>query len=353
MNISEITGHPEWEQVLYCEDDRSGLKAIIAVHSTTLGPAAGGCRMYPYANFDDALTDALRLSRGMTYKNAAAGLDLGGGKSVIIGNPATDKSPELMRAFGRFVDSLSGAYYTAEDVGTSVGDIEQAGEVTRYAVGLSKGEYASGDPSPFTARGVFLSMQAAWETIDPRGLSRATVAIQGLGHVGRYLAEYLHRAGAKLVVADINETATAAAAQDLGATVVAPDTIHSYAADIYAPCAMGGALTPQVIDALRARLVCGAANNQLAGEDSGARLQSRGILYAPDYVVNSGGIINVASEIFRISEPDWVSGKIDGLAAFTAEILAKARQTGVTPAEVADQLVQARLSRADSVAAWA
>ncbi len=347
MQITEERGGDAYERLLHCHDSESGLDAYIAIHSTVLGPAAGGCRMYPYADHAAAREDALRLARGMTFKNAAAGLDLGGGKAVIIADPHHDKTAALMRAFGRFVDSLKGAYYTAEDVGTSVADIEEVARITPYAVGLSTGRFASGDPSPHTARGVFLSMHEAWLRVQgTRDLGGLTVAIQGLGHVGWQLAQMLHDAGARLIVADIDTEKCSRARDELGAMVVHGDLIHRAAADIYAPCAMGGALTPQVIDELQARLVCGAANNQLADASCGRRLQERGILYAPDYVVNSGGIINVASEIFRNPDRGWVSRKIGDLARFTGTILDRARAESTPPDAVADRLVLERLANA-------
>ncbi len=345
MRITEEKGGDAFERLLYCEDDTTGLRAYIAIHSTLLGPAAGGCRMFPYPDHAAARADALRLARGMTFKNAAAGLDLGGGKAVIIADPSRDKTPALMQAFGRFVDTLKGSYYTAEDVGISVEDIEQVASVTPYAVGLSTGRFASGDPSPFTALGVFLSMQEAWFRVaGTRSLKGTSVAVQGLGHVGWQLASRLHQAGARLLVADIDKGRVAAACEEFDATAV--DTAHIAAApvDIYAPCAMGGALSPEVIADLKARLVCGAANNQLADDSCGAMLMARGITYAPDYVVNSGGIINVASEIFRIDDRRWVARKIDALAAFTGQILDQAREQQTAPNIIADQLVLERLA---------
>ena len=344
MKITELKVNDEFERVVSCEDEETGLKAIIAVHSTTLGPAAGGCRMFNYDNFDDAVTDVLRLSRGMTYKNAAAGLKLGGGKSVIVGDPKTQKTPELMKAFGRFVDSLEGMYYTAEDVGISVSDIELVSEVTPYAVGLDKGEFAAGDPSPFTARGVYLSMkEAAARKLGNADLKGVKVAIQGLGHVGMYLAEFLHKEGAVLLVSDINESALNEAKERFDAEIIDVDKIHLTDAEIFAPCAMGAALTREVIEALQAKVVCGAANNQLADEECGALLMARGILYGPDYVVNSGGIINVATEIFKITDPKWVEEKMLGLAEFTGMILDQANENGQPPHEIADQKVRSLL----------
>lgn len=347
MNITEETAPEGFERVVHCHDEASGLKAIIAVHSTRLGPAAGGCRMFPYESLEAARHDVLRLARGMTFKNAAAGLELGGGKAVIIADPKTEKTPDLMRAFGRFVNHLEGSYYTAEDVGISVTDIQYAAEETPYAAGLTSGEFASGDPSPFTARGVYLSLREALKlktgTADLNGIR---VAVQGLGNVGMSYAGMLHEAGADLTVTDINRDELAEAQDRFGAAMTNPGQIHLADVDVFAPCAMGGALSKPVIDSLKATIVCGAANNQLADETCGARLHERGILYAPDYVVNSGGIINVASEIFQVTDWGWVNRKIDGLAEFTGQILSQAMAADRPPHEIADELVRQRLKAA-------
>ena len=279
------------ELVAFGTDAESGLKAIIAIHDTHLGPALGGCRMWPYASDDAALQDVLRLSRGMTYKAALAGLPYGGGKSVIIGNPKTQKSEALLRAMGRFVGSLGGRYHTAEDVGTTVADMDVLRKETRYAHGFSA---SSGDPSPATAYGVFMGLKAA--VAFRRGsdeLNGLTVALQGLGNVGKRLARYLADAGAHLIVADIDHAAVQAAVRDFGATAVTPDAIHRAEADVFSPCALGAILNDRTIPELGAAIVAGAANNQLAERRHGAALKAKGVLYAPDYVINAGGLIDI------------------------------------------------------------
>ena len=279
------------ERVVFGTDPDSGLKAIIAIHNSNLGPALGGCRMWPYAGDEDAIRDVLRLSRGMTYKAALAGLPYGGGKSVILGNPKTQKSEALLRAMGRFVDSLGGRYHTAEDVGTTVGDMDVLRKETAYAHGFSA---SSGDPSPATAYGVFMGLKAAVGFRRGRDdLHGLTVAVQGLGHVGMRLAGYLTEAGAKLVVADIDESTVRAAVRDFGAAVVSPDAIHRAEADVFAPCALGAILNDRTIPELGAEIVAGAANNQLAEPRHGKALKARGVLYAPDYLVNAGGLIDI------------------------------------------------------------
>lgn len=346
MKLEELDA-PGYERVVFASDDATGLRSIIAIHSTKLGPAAGGCRMYDYASVDDAKTDALRLAKGMTYKNAAASLPLGGGKSVILANPRTDKSPELMQAFGKFVNRLQGSYYTAEDVGISVEDIAEAAKFTEFAAGLSDGPFGSGDPSPVTARGVFLCMQvAAKYGLGTSELKGKSVAVQGLGHVGMYLCAHLHEAGAKIIATDINEVAIKEAKSRFGATIVEPDAIYAVEADVFAPCAMGSSISKRSIEQLKAKVVAGAANNQLADETCGQLLADKGILYAPDYVVNGGGIINVAAEILKISDQAWVNEKVVRLADTTDKILKKSTATNALPHNVADQLVDEILAKA-------
>jgi len=339
MNIEELDA-PGYERVVYASDETSGLKSIIAIHSTKLGPAAGGCRMFNYDSLDAAKTDALNLAKGMTYKNAAASLPLGGGKSVIIADPRKDKTPELMQSFGKFVNALEGRYYTAEDVGISVEDIAEAAKFTSFAAGLSDGPFGSGDPSPVTARGVFLCMQvAAKYGLGSADLKGTTIAVQGLGHVGMHLCHFLADAGATIIATDINETAIEEAKARFGATIVEPDAIYAVNADIFAPCAMGGSISAPSIEQLKTKVVAGAANNQLADANCGQLLADKGILYAPDYVVNGGGIINVAAEILKISDQAWVNQKVERLAVTTDEILSKATSTNKLPHMVADQFV--------------
>ncbi|SHG83453.1 Glu/Leu/Phe/Val dehydrogenase dimerization domain-containing protein [Ferrimonas marina] len=332
--------HPSFDQhekVLFVNDKESGLKAIIAVHDTTLGPAVGGCRMWPYANEEEALNDVLRLSRGMTYKNALAGLDFGGGKSVIIGDPKHDKSEALFRAFGRAVDALGGRYYSAEDVGINTGDIMMAHQETPYMAGL---EGKSGDPSPFTALGTFLGIKAAIK--HQRGLDSLEgirVAVQGLGHVGYYLCEHLHQAGAKLVVCDLNPEQLDRAATQLGAEVVDLDAIYSQDVDVYAPCALGATINDHTLPQLKASIVAGCANNQLAEPRHGQALKERGILYAPDYVINAGGIINVSFE--RDYDAAASEAKVRKIYDTLLAIFAESDKSGQTTGEVADHMAQA------------
>ncbi|GAB3382273.1 amino acid dehydrogenase [Spongiibacter taiwanensis] len=281
------------ELVVFREDPKSGLKAIIAIHNTNLGPALGGCRMYAYANDGLALDDVLRLSRGMTYKSALAGLPLGGGKSVIIGDPATHKSRELLLAMGDFVDSLGGKYISAEDSGTSVADMKVLASRTAHVSGINNQQKYGGDPSPFTAHGVYLGILAALRHRRGRGnLSGVKVALQGAGAVGRNLISLLKKGGATVFASDVNAV-NLAQAEALGAEIVDNARITTLDADVFSPCAMGGIINDDTVDVIRAEIVAGAANNQLAHPEHGERLRQRGILYAPDFVINAGGIIDV------------------------------------------------------------
>ena len=288
------------EQVLFCNDNDTGLKAIIAIHNTVLGPSLGGTRMWPYNNEMEALTDALRLSRGMTYKSAAAGLNLGGGKAVIIGDSRTQKNETMMRRFGKFVNSLSGKYITAEDVGVNTKDMEYIKMETDYVSGLPLNMGGSGDPSPVTAYGVYLSMKAsAKEKWGNDSLNGKKVVVQGIGNVGENLVKHLVKEGAKVSIYDINEERLKFVAAETGATVITDAKgIFDMDMDIYAPCALGAVLTTDTINRLKCSIVCGAANNQLAEETvHGKMIMDKGIIYAPDFVVNSGGIINVFYEL--------------------------------------------------------
>ncbi|MGP9820490.1 Glu/Leu/Phe/Val dehydrogenase dimerization domain-containing protein [Salinarimonas sp. NSM] len=342
-----LFAHPEFdghERVLFAHDVETGLKAIIAVHSTRLGRAAGGCRMWPYASEEEALADALRLSRGMTYKNAVAGLDLGGGKSVIIADPRRDKTPSLLRAFGRAVDALGGLYTTAEDVGVGVADMEIVRETTAHVAGLSSGPHASGDPSPVTARGVFEGLRRALAVATGSdALAGRTVAVQGLGHVGRHLCALLHGAGARLVVADIDAARLADAQRSFDARVVAPEEIVAVEADVFAPCALGGVLDDSTIPRLKARIVAGAANNQLARPEHAEALHARGILYVPDFALNAGGIINVAREIEGRTDAGWLEERLAAMVANIEAILREAKAENVSPNGVAEAFARRRL----------
>lgn len=334
------------ERLVYAEDETSGLRAYICIHSTVYGPAAGGCRMWNYDSKADARHDVLRLANGMTSKNAMAGLELGGGKSVIIGDAKTDKSEDLFKSFGEAVHSLGGTYYTAEDVGISPKDMAIVARETPYAVGLDGGEHGSGDPSPFTAEGVFQCMKAGREALTgSSALTGQRVLVQGLGHVGMSLAEKLHAAGAQLIVSDINTAALEIARADLGADVCPTDAVFEADMDIFAPCALGGILTDDTATRLTAGLVCGAANNQLATPDVAEVLRARHIQYLPDYVVNAGGIISVAGEIHKAG-PGFREERLAGVALRIREVLAHSIQTGKTTIQVADEMVESILSRA-------
>jgi leucine dehydrogenase len=286
------------EQIVFCHNPDVGLKAIIAIHNTVLGPALGGLRMWPYQSEQDALNDVLRLSRGMTYKNAVAGLNLGGGKAVIIGDPSKDKTEALFRAFGRFVDTLGGRYITAEDVGINVNDMEYVFRETEFVTGVHQVHGGSGDPSPFTAYGVLQGLMAALQhRFGDEEVGKHSYAVQGLGHVGMEFVKLLRERGAKIFVTDINKDLVEQAVEDFGAEAVAPDAIYDVPADVYSPCALGGTVNVQTLPRLKAKIICGAANNQLADNAIGDEVSKRGILYVPDYAVNAGGVMNVSLEI--------------------------------------------------------
>lgn len=345
MTIRELVPQKGYTRLVEAKDSETGLHAIVSIHSLQRGPAAGGCRMFNYPNVRDAIEDVERLSRGMTYKNAAADLPLGGGKAVIIGDPVTDKTPALMRSFGRFINHFAGDYYTAEDVGMSPGDLEISATETRYVAGLESGRFASGDPSPVTARGVFQCMRETLKYASGSdSLAGKTVAIQGLGHVGMHLAKMLHEAGATLTVADIYEGAVQKAVDEFGATSVPSGHILEQEADILALCALGGALSLDNIPRLKCSYIVGAANNQLATSACGQQLKNAGILYAPDYIVNGGGIINVAMEILKINDESYRENRIEGLARTLTEVLQMAHKTGEPPHIVADRLIESRFA---------
>ncbi len=296
--IFETIAESGHEQVVYCHNKDVGLKAIIAVHNSVLGPALGGLRMWPYKNEADALNDVLRLSRGMTYKNAVAGLNLGGGKAVLIGDPAKDKSEGLFRAFGRFVASLNGRYITAEDVGIDVNDMEYVFRETEYVTGVHQVHGGSGDPSPFTAYGSLQGLMAALShKFGNEEVGKYSYAVQGLGHVGMEFVKLLREQGAKVFVTDINKALVQQAVDEHGCTAVGLDEIYDTDADVYSPCALGGTLNEDTLPRLKCKIVCGSANNQLANNQIGADIEKRGILYAPDYAVNAGGVMNVSLEI--------------------------------------------------------
>jgi leucine dehydrogenase len=289
------SGH---EQVVFCHNKDAGLKAIIAIHSTVLGPALGGLRMWPYKSEQEALNDVLRLSRGMSYKNAVAGLNIGGGKGVIIGDPNKDKSEVLFRAFGRFVDSLGGRYITAEDVGIDVNDMEYVLKETEFVTGVHQVHGGSGDPSPFTAYGTLQGLLASLSVVyGNEEVGERSFAVQGLGHVGMEYLKLLRERGAKCYVTDINPALVERAVNEFGATAVGLDEIYDVDADVYSPCALGGTVNDKTLPRLKCKIICGAANNQLASDAIGDEVEKRGILYAPDYAVNAGGVMNVSLEI--------------------------------------------------------
>ncbi|WP_018698790.1 Glu/Leu/Phe/Val family dehydrogenase [Amorphus coralli] len=343
---STVFDHPAFddhEQVMFCRDAASGLKAIIAIHDSRLGPALGGCRMWAYDTAADALTDALRLSRGMTYKNALAGLDLGGGKAVIIGDPGSRKTPELMAAFGRHVEALSGRYITAEDVGICTEDIEHAARETAHARGTAA--TGLGDPSPYTALGVFEGIRAA--LAHRHGTDRLAgrrVVVQGLGNVGWHLAERLHADGAELVVADIRRDTVKRAQATFGATVVAAGEAHRVEADVFAPCALGAGLSARTIPELGAPIVAGAANNQLATDEDDRRLSEHGILYAPDYAINAGGVISIALATPGGTDEAVVS-KVMEIRTTLSSLFARADSEKRPTGEIADRIARERLER--------
>ena len=343
MEITEVATNTDHEQVLIGRDRASGYHGLIAIHSTALGPAVGGTRFWNYASEGEAITDVLRLSQGMTYKTALAGLPLGGGKSIIIGDNRTPNREALLRAHGRFVETLKGRYITAEDVGTSPADMEIMRRETQYVAGLAG---QSGDPSPSTARGVFRAIQASsrfvWDTDD---LSGRTVAIQGCGNVGYNLAKWLHDSGAKLIVTDVNSANLARVAGEFAAETVQPQEIFNVQADIFAPCALGGVINDQTIPELKVNVVAGAANNQLLEPRHGTMLRERNILYAPDYVANVGGVLNGCRELFGWTTEQALS-KIDDVYATILRIYESAQAQGITTNNAADRLAEDRLRRA-------
>ncbi len=344
MQITRLS-HSSHESVLRVHDASIGLTGFIAVHSTKLGPAVGGLRMRPYESEDAALTDALRLSEGMTYKNAAAGLPLGGGKAVIMGD-ASKKTAAQLLTFARAINTLEGDYWTAEDMGMSPADMALLATETKFVAGLPDGPHASGDPSPITARGIFNAIKrTAKHRFGNNVLTGRTVAVQGLGHVGTYLCQFLHEAGAKLILTDINANRVAELAAQYDALAVAPDGILSVKADIFAPCAIGAVLNADSIASLNVGAVCGGANNQLATPEDGARLHARGILYAPDFVANAGGIINVATEVLAIDNREaYVAEKLAAADETLDRIFARAKTMDCSPADVAVAIVDEMLA---------
>ncbi len=346
MQIFDVIAEMGHEQLVMCHDESSGYRGIIAIHDTTLGPALGGTRFWQYNSDEEAIIDALRLSRGMTYKNAVAGLNLGGGKAVIIGDNRTVQREMLFRAHGRFVDSLGGRYVTAEDVGTSTSDMDYVHMETDYVAGLAN---RSGDPSPVTARGVFRAIQAsAKHRWGSDSLEGKTVSVQGLGNVGRYLCRELKAAGASMVVTDIDADRVKRVVTEFGARPVATDEIYAVEADVFAPCALGAIINDRTIPQLKVAVVAGAANNVLHEERHGDALEGKGILYAPDYVANAGGVINVYSEL-----AGWTSArafrKADEIYDTVLKVFSIAKQEGVATHEAADRLAEQRIRAVGSM----
>jgi leucine dehydrogenase len=338
----EQGGH---EQVMFFSDRETGLKSIIGIHSTDLGPTLGGCRMWNYADESEALTDVLRLSKAMTYKSAVAGLDLGGGKGIIIGDPTTKNKSELLRAFGRAVQTLAGRYVTTEDVGVGVPDIDIIRSTTQYVVGGSQ-VGGAGDPSGMTALGLFRGINATLKHAQiGENLKGLKVAIQGVGNVGYRLCGDLVAAGAQVIVCDIYPEKVNKAIKEFGVRAVSPEEIYSVDCDIFAPCALGAVLNARTIPQLRCKIVAGAANNQLERNSDGFALHERGILYVPDYVINAGGLINVAAELDGY-DPEVVRAKVSEIYTTIDLILTRSKAEDILPLEVADTLAEERIERA-------
>jgi leucine dehydrogenase len=332
------------EQIVFCNDKDTGLKAIIGIHNSVLGPALGGTRMWNYANEWEALNDVLRLSRGMTYKSAITGLDLGGGKAVIIGDAKTQKTPELMRKFGEFVHSLSGRYITAEDVGMETKDMDIVNDVTPYVTGISESRGGSGNPSPVTALGVYMGMKAAAKyKFGSDNLAGKKVLVQGIGHVGETLVEYLAKEGALVQISDINETRLDEVNKKYGATIFRGTDLYTADVDIYAPCALGATINDDTVHKIQAKIIAGAANNQLADENvHGPILMQRGILYAPDFLINAGGIISVNSEIAKYDHTETLR-RTENIYNTTLEIFDYAVANNLTPQKAAMALAEIRI----------
>lgn len=342
--FGQIAEH-QHEQVVFCHDHETGLRAIIGIHNTVLGPALGGTRMWHYASDAEALNDVLRLSRGMTYKAAISGLNLGGGKAVIIGDAKTMKTEALLRKFGRFVRNLNGKYITAEDVNMTTKDMEYIRQETKHVSGLPESMGGSGDPSPVTAYGTYMGMKAAaHKAFGSDSLAGKRVAVQGVGHVGTYLLEYLQKEGAKLVLTDYYEDRALEAAARFGATAVGLDEIYDQEVDIYSPCALGATLNDNTLSRLKCQVVAGCANNQLADENiHGPALVERGIIYAPDFLINGGGLINVASEVHGGNRQS-VMTQTERIYDFTTQVLARAEQEGSHPQAAAIRQAEERIA---------
>lgn len=332
------------EQIVFCHDKDTGLKAIIGIHNTVLGPALGGTRMWKYNNEWEALNDVLRLSRGMTYKSAISGLNLGGGKAVIIGNSKTDKTPEMIKRFGEFVHSLSGKYITAEDVGTTTPDMDLIRDITPHVTGISESKGGSGNPSPVTGFGVYMGLKAAAKfQFGTDNLEGKKIMVQGIGHVGETLVSYLTKEGAIVQIADINEEKLKEVANKYGASIYRGDDLYSEEIDIYAPCALGATINDQTVNKIKAKVIAGAANNQLANEIvHGQILKDRGIVYAPDFLINAGGIINVYGEIVGYGKEEALK-RTENIYNTTLQTLNFAKENDITTHLAAFQVAQQRI----------
>jgi leucine dehydrogenase len=338
-----------FEQIVYCNDPKVGLKGIIAIHSMVLGPATGGCRMWNYASESDAVYDVLRLSKGMTYKAAISGLNWGGGKAIIMGDPKTQKTPQLLARFGEFVDRFGGHYITAKDVGIGASDLKQIKSATSHVLGIDGESGSSGDPSPATAWGVYHGMLAcAQHTLKTPSLKGLKIAIQGLGSVSYYLLEHLHREGAQIIACDIDAAMIDRAVKEYGITVVGPEEIYDVPCDIFSPCALGASVNPQTIPRIKARIIAGAANNQLATGEDGFELMRRGITYAPDYLVNAGGLINIYYESPAQGgyRKEKAFAHIQGIGKTMLEVLERAEAEKQPTHVVADRTAEDRIHRA-------
>ena len=343
MGLFETISHTDHEQVIFCNNNDVGLKAIIAIHDTTLGPALGGLRMWPYGSEQEALNDVLRLSRGMTYKAAVSGLNLGGGKAVIIGDPRKDKSEALFRALGKFIDSLHGRYITAEDVGIDVNDMEFIFQETNNVVGVHQVHGGSGDPSPFTAHGTLQGIKAALQyKFGNEDVGKYSYAVQGAGHVGHYLIKMLREEGAKVFATDINEDAVEDA-RSMGAEIVGLDDIYDVEADVFCPCALGAVINENTLPRLKFKIVAGAANNQLATDECGDELENRGILYAPDYAVNAGGLMNVSIEFEGYSKERAVR-MTRTIYYNIGQIFKIAKREGIPSWKASDRMAEERIA---------
>ncbi len=353
MGVFDHAAYQSHEQVVFCRREVAGLTAIIAIHDTTLGPAIGGCRMAPYPSEEEAVAEALRMSRGMTYKAACAGLDLGGGAAVILGDPAVDKGEVTMRAFGQFIDSLDGRFIASTDIGTDPEDMDLINLETDHVCGVGSHYGGSGDPSPVCAWGVLYGMKAVSARLwDDESLAGRSVAIQGSGKVGYQLARYLYDEGAELVVADLDRTAADRVKREFGATVVDADEIYEQEVDVFAPCALGGALRSDTIERLRCKAIVGSANNQLQDEQrDAALLRQREILYAPDFVVNAGGLVSVYTEI-HAAPREKALRDAEGIARMVGHIFELAESDGITTLDAACQLAQKRIREIGALAGF-